>query len=337
MLAQFESILYRIGAFILALISTFSSLLGMRGGGIPKEAATEDTLCMTIAAISDTHVGKDAIGAAFLTPGMRDISDPSLDVDAVLFLGDNTDNGNVDNWEVFTKSVTANCKVKNKIILLGNHDTWISYDTPHVYEEGLKNYLHYSNLIMGTNNTLPYFTRVFNGYWFICLAQEDTSVSATVSDTQLNWLEEQLRLAAADGNGKPIFVLLHQPMNYTHAVGDNLNNNGINDGQSEKLQAILDRYENVFYFSGHQHYGLNDGTDQIPAGFSTVEQVGKNITSVNFPAFGRGSYFDGGDPLIGDGLIINVYADRIEFLGRNFVEGGWLDFNQNVYFKGVCE
>ena len=325
MLAQLESVLYRIGAFILALISTFSSLLGMRGGGIPKEAATEDTLCMTIAAISDTHVGKDAIGAAFLTPGMRDISDPSLDVDAVLFLGDNTDNGNVDNWEVFTKSVTANCKVKNKIVLLGNHDTWISYDTPHEYEDGLKNYLHYSNLIMGTNNTLPYFTRVFNGYWFICLAQEDTSVSATISDTQLNWLEE------------PIFVLLHQPMNFTHAVGDNLNNNGINDGQSKKLQAILDRYENVFYFSGHQHYGLNDGTDQLPAGFSTVEHVGRNITSVNFPAFGRGSYFDGGDPLIGDGLIVNVYADRIEFLGRNFVAGGWLDFKETVYFTGVAE
>lgn len=339
MFAQIQTYLRYIASVILAIVTTFTSLLGMRPGGIPEEAATEDTLCLTIAAVSDVHYDA-SYSAAFLTPAMRDISSAALDTDAVLFLGDNTDNGNVGNWEGLTSCVTNNCTVKDKIVILGNHDTWISYDTPHDYSEALNNYLTYSNAIMGTDHTAPYFTYDVNGYSFIVLAQEDTSVSATVSDWQLSWLERELASAAAKSGNKPIFVLMHQPMNYTHAVGDNIESNGFDDNAvSEKLRAILDRYENVFYFSGHQHYGLNDGKDAFsnPPGFKTVEQVGKNITSVNFPAFGRPSLVFGGDPLMGDGLIINIYADRVEFLGRNFITGAWIDFSETVYLKSIAE
>lgn len=331
-MATIEKYLRYIASALLALITTFSSLLGLGGGGIPEEAATQDTLCLTIAAVSDTHVN-DAARGALLGAGLRDISSAALDVDAMLFLGDCTDNGNSENWEIFTDAVEKNCTVKDKIVVLGNHDTWTSYDTPHEYEDALKNYLAYSNAIMGTQNEKPYFTYEVSGYQFVVLAPEDTSVGATVSDAQLAWADSALAAAASKSAGKPIFVLMHQPLNYTHTVGNNENGNGFEDNAtSKKLQAILDKYENIIYLSGHQHYGLSDGNDAFtnPPGFKTLEKVGKNITSVNLPCYTYGSYVFTGDPLIGDGLVINVYADRVEFLGRNFVAGGWLDYTETV-------
>ena len=109
--------------------------------------------------------------------------------------------------------------------------------------------------------------------------------------------------------------------------------------ENKKLQEILDQYENVYYLSGHQHYGLNDGSSSYayPAGFTTVQQVGKNITSVNLPAYAYPSMVFGGDPLAGDGLILNIYADRVELLGRNFIMQGWLDYNAVIPLKSTAE
>ena len=334
-----QKYLRAIASVLLGLITTFSSLLGLGGGGIPEEAATEDTLCLTIAAVSDTHINDEA-RVALLGAGLRDISSADLDTDVVLFLGDSTDNGNTENWEMFTKAVNNNCTVNHKIVVLGNHDTWLSYDSEHEYGEALGNYLKYANAIMGTSYTSAHFTYEVDGYQFIILASEETGVGADVSDAQLAWADRQLQAAAAKSAGKPIFVLMHQPMNYTHAVGDNEGSNGFNDNEaSKKLRKILDKYENVIYISGHQHYGLSDGTDAYsnPDGFKTVEKVGDHITSVNLPCYTYGSYAFTGDPLIGDGLIINVYADRVEFLGRNFVVGGWLDFKETVPLSGINE
>ena len=326
-----------IASALLAIITTFSSLLGLGGGGIPQEAATEDTLCLTICAVSDTHVNDEA-RAALLGAGLRDMSAASLDTDAVLFLGDCTDNGNTENWEMFTSAVTKNCTVKDKIVALGNHDTWLSYDTDHEYGEALDIYLTYSNAIMGTDHTKAYYTYDVCGYPFIVLAPEGTSVGAEMSAAQLAWADAELQKAAAANPGKPIFVLMHQPLNYTHAVGNNENGNGFEDNDTSKqLRAILDKYENVFYISGHQHYGLSDGTDAFtnPEGFKSIEKIGNHITGVNLPCYTYGSYVFTGDPLIGDGLVINVYADRVEFLGRNFVAGGWLDYTETVPLTGA--
>ena len=337
MFEKIETALHYIGAVLLALVTTFTSLLGLGGGGVPKEAATEDTLCLTVAAISDTHIS-NAAGAAMLAAGLRDISSDKLDVDAVLFLGDCTDNGNTENWETFTSCVQNNCTVKDKLVVLGNHDTWIDYDTDHEYEEALDLYLTYSNAIMGTHHKTPYYTYEVAGYQFVVLATEGTSVGAVMTDEQLAWADEALARAAAKSAGKPIFVLMHQPLNHTHGIGNNEGGNGFEDeNTSKKLKAILNKYENVFYLNGHLHYGLNDGSTvyENPIGFTTVEKAGDNVTSVNLPCYMYGSYVFGGDPLIGDGLIINVYADRVELLGRNFVVQGWLDdFSVTVPLTG---
>ena len=85
---------------------------------------------------------------------------------------------------------------------------------------------------------------------------------------------------------------------------------------------------------------IQDFNETNPDGIvfkATVEKVGENVSSVNLPCYMYGSYVFGGDPLIGDGLVINVYADRVEFLGRNFVVGGWIDFTETVPLSGISE
>ena len=45
----------------------------------------------------------------------------------------------------------------------------------------------------------------------------------------------------------------------------------------------------------------------------------------------------GGDPLAGDGLVLNIYADRVELLGRNFIAQGWLDYTATVPLKSAAD
>ena len=114
-------------------------------------------------------------------------------------------------------------------------------------------------------------------------------------------------------------------MNFTHGVGENEDGMGIStEGASERLLAILDRYENVFYFSGHLHYGLNDGALGYPEDYATVERVGEHVISVNLPSYEYGSFVTGGNAWIGQGLVMNVYADRVELNGRNFALSNWV-------------
>ncbi len=321
----------KVSAYLMVLVVPVTSLFMMVRGGTEKTDIKQDQVLLSAAAISDTHIKSSFIRTGILDLGMRDISQ-TVKPDLLMVTGDCTDNGNAEYWEAFAKSV-GKADVAHKLVTFGNHDAWTSYDTPHDYGEAFDNYVKYGAQIMGREIDSVYFTYEINGYHFIVLGSDDTSTAATVSDEQLAWTESALAEAAADSAGKPIFVILHQPMNFTHAVGDNEHSSGINGDASEKLQAIMDRYENIFFISGHQHYGLS-GEKQpnlMIEGFETVEKVGEHITSINLPSYEYGSYFTGGEPHIGQGVMIYVFADSVRLVGRNFALGSWLpDFDVTV-------
>ena len=323
------SIIKTILAVLLSILTSFGSLsLPLLQQEPPAEAR------LTIAAISDTHITKDLYRRAVFAPGVEDIS-KNVKPDIFIVAGDCTDNGNEENWEGFKSVLDRHLRVPHSIIALGNHDTWTSYDTPHDYEPAKVNFLQYANAIMGTDYDRVYFTTEIEGYPFIVLGSEETCTGMMVSDEQLAWLDAALAQAAQTHPGKPLFVINHQPLNFTHAVGDNEHKHGIETpGASEKMRNILDSYPNVFYISGHQHYGLNTGKLDYPEGFTTVEQVGENITSVNLPSYEYGSFDTGGNAWIGQGVVFHVYDDRVEILGRNFAMHAWVrDFTVTVPLK----
>ena len=312
-------------AVILSVLTSFGSL-SVFGG--PKK---EEDLRLSVAAMSDTHITNELYRRLIFAPGVADVT-KNVQPDLFLVTGDCTDNGNEANWEAFKSVLDKRLAVPHTLITFGNHDAWTSYDTPHDYEEAKANYLKYANAIMGTNYDSVYFSTEIGGYPFIVMGSEGTSVGMDVTDAQLDWLNAALANAAAAYPGKPLFVVNHQPLNFTHAVGDNEHGSGIDTaGASEKLQAILDSQKNVIYITGHQHYGLNTGKLNYPEGFTTVEHVGENITSVNLPSYEYGSFGTGGNAWIGQGAVFNVYDDRVEILGRNFALHGWVkDFSVTV-------
>ncbi len=331
---EIGNIFYKVLAYIMVVILPVTSLFAMSFGGVDRIDVKQQDVRFSVAAISDTHIKDSFVRTLIFDAGMRDVS-RSVRPDLLLVAGDCTDNGNEENWEAFKKSVDK-ADVPNKLVTMGNHDTWTSYDTPHDYVPALENFIRYGGAIMQREIGGVNFVYDVCGYRFIVLGSDDTSTSATLSDGQLAWADEQLSAAAAEFAGKPIFVVLHQPMNFTHAVGDNEHGSGINGDASEKLMRIMDRYENVFFFSGHQHYGLS-GEKQpnlMIKGFETIEQVGENITSVNLPSYEYGSYVTGGEPHIGQGLMMYVFDDSVRFLGRNFALGAWItSFDVTVPLK----
>lgn len=319
------------GAVLLSLITSFFAV----GFQMPENIKPDDAV-LTAVFLSDTHITKELYRTAIFAPGIVDIS--NLAPDLFVTTGDCTDNGNEENWEAFKKVLDKHLQVEHRLITFGNHDAWTSYDTPHDFEPAKENFVTYSNAIMGEEGTHDdvYFNYELNGIPFIVMGSEGTSVGAEISDTQLSWLENSLADAAARHPGKPIFVLNHQPLNFTHAVGDNEHGSGIEtEGASERMIEIMDRYENVILISGHQHYGLNNGKYDYPEGFRTVEQVGEHITSVNLPSYEYGSFISGGNALIGTGVYMAVYSDKIVLAGRNFALRSWIrDFNVEIPLQG---
>ncbi|MBQ4365869.1 MAG: hypothetical protein II804_06350, partial [Clostridia bacterium] len=89
------------------------------------------------------------------------------------------------------------------------------------------------------------------------------------------------------------------------------------------LQAILDQYPNIIYISGHQHYPLALDKAENERGFATVERVGRHITSVNLPCYGYGTFLEGGTSVFGEGLVMYVFDDHVQFKGRNFFLANW--------------
>ncbi len=318
-MAQFIMILQGISAFFAAIVVTLTSLSVGNNFVIPKDEAVQ----LSVAMVADTHVGEAFYRQLAFPAGVKDIS-RHVKPDVFLCAGDCTDNGNDANWEAFRKPIDRYLDVDERIIAIGNHDTWTSYDG-HDYAAARDNYLKYANAIMDTAFETVWFTREVNGYTFIVMGSEDDSTSAVISDAQLDWVEDALTKAAETSDGKPIFVVNHQPLNFTHAVGDNEHSNGFGDNAaSERLLRIMDRYRNIIYISGHQHYGLKTDPAGEPEGFTTVEKVGAHVISVNLPCFGYGTFLEGGKDVLGQGIVMYVYGDRVELKGRNFFLSNWV-------------
>ena len=316
----FREILKKAGAFFTAIILALTSLSFGNNLCIKKDPDVK----LTVALMSDTHVGDVFYRKMVFVPGVRDVS-RHVKPDVLLVAGDCTDNGNADNWAAFPSILDKNLKVNDIVLAMGNHDSWASYDGgERSYDEAKATYLEYSNAIMGTDFSEVYASRDIGGYPFLVLGSEADTTGATISAVQLNWLETALKEAAASHPGKPIFVVNHQPLNYTHAVGNNEHGEGFESNEiSMRLQSILDQYENIFLISGHRHHPLTLDSAADSEGFATIEQVGAHITSINLPCYEYGTFLEGGTSVLGEGIVMYVFSDKVEFKGRNYFLSNW--------------
>lgn len=247
-----------------------------------------------------------------------DVAGAGDKIDAVVIAGDMAENGKPAEYKLLLDDIELMKNVEHFVFATGNHDVRLRAHTQVVKTFG--EFCQAADPALSPDKL--YYSYEINGYTFIVLGTTASSFEeAVIDEEELNWLDECLATGTSDG--KPVFVVLHQPLKLTHNLPDAWNSPfdfaGSVGDQSEELTAIMNRYANVFLLTGHLHSGLGE---------SNFEEIG-NFVSVNAPSIGIVSK-DGGYEAAGTGYMIEVYSDRVLFRARDFGSGKYLsDFDRS--------
>ncbi len=288
------------------------------------KAKAPEEVRMNLAVISDTHVQDSVIRQAMLELGLEDMEKSYTPIDALLITGDITDHGYKEQYDRVLEAFAGRTPAQKILPVQGNHDTWTRDSDDGDYSGMIRNFTGFVKEVGGPEIATPYYSQDVNGYHLIFLASEYDHTDAYVSDAQLQWLEGEMNEAAE--SGKPIFVFCHWPINQTHGLpktwGDkdyDPQTGGLGD-QSDAVEQILMKYDNVFYITGHIHSGFSSADEASFRGYASIEER-NGLHLVNLPCY---MYFSlRGYPLNGTGYMIEVYDGEVLFRARNFATGIW--------------
>lgn len=270
--------------------------------------------------LSDLHVSVyDESTPRKLKNALDQIAHFDSPVDALLLGGDLTDYGMESEIKSF-ESIIASYKLPPVYANMGNHDyynVWIddnggfSRDT---FPNGKTDAGSRARFMKTFQIPNVYSDVSLNGYHVILVSQEaysqekpEVGEGAWYSDEQLEWLKTKLKKTT---DGKPIFVLIHQPL---PPQGE--------DGGSHRLvrakefRNILKPYKNVFVISGHTHQDFDNGTSHYSKEtfhWFTNASVGRTRNTQSGVEKSQGMY-------------VQVYEDRVVVRGREFARNDWIE------------
>ena len=303
------NIFYKIIATILAVFVYLP--MGNIADYSPKNEDPE----LVFSVLSDVHMEGNNLGRFNLFgEGIRDVNSATKN-DALVFLGDNTMNGQNIEHTFFYGLLDRYNHIENVLVTSGNHDLCPSEQNSGDYNTQANQFISFYNTFLEENIEKAYYSREINGYKFIVLASEsDAGVQQYISVEQLLWLESELK--SAESMGKPVFIFNHYPLNHTWPFVWTEGHVGL---ESELLHLLMRKSNNqIVYFSGHLHMGLNDNE------VSYVNE--ENITYISVPAFGADNNVGNADiQNNGMGLYVEVYKDEILVRVRNYAEHEWMD------------
>lgn len=285
---------------------------------------------LNIAITSDNHIDtnykRNDRRIKEVRKALKDMQESTARFDAYITVGDTTSRGGIDeNWEAVGQCFEGLNPAKQVFFTLGNHDSW-SKDGYEGFADGIQNFYKYSKSICNNDISTPYFSRIIKGYHLIFLGTDEVPENedcAAFSETEIDWFKSEMENAGK--SGKPIFVFCHQSVNGLHGLprtwapkedptwGDEIGGIG---KDSEEIVKILNQYKNVFYFSGHSHMGLNGEKSLKKRGISSFEKKGE-VNYINLPCLTRPNHH-GGDEKTGQGLLLEVYDDKVLIRPRNF-------------------
>lgn len=251
---------------------------------VPERAAAFDAACEAV---------RDADGRA----------------DAILLAGDIAEFGLEKDYVLAAQSLQKAAENTAHILCAsGNHDVRIR-----PFRRQLRRYRAFLSAVpnaLETGYDRYYAATKINGYRFIVMGADRNSFeSAWISKAQLRFVEQELAAAAAEG--KPAFVLNHQPLKHTNGLPVTWLGRGSWRGQvglqSDKLRRILSSYGTVFYITGHLHYGISA---------YNVESSG-NLHMIAAPTVGCENHGENVSP--GQGFVLSVYEDKALGTGYDFI------------------
>ncbi len=259
------------------------------------EAEKPSQLQTSFAVLSDIHIeGNNFQTFKEYTELLREVK-YSAHNDTLVFLGDNTMNGQNIESIFFYGALKLSSPAENLIIAPGNHDYANGTGDYEVMSERFLRYANFAGCKIDNN----YYYKVIDGYYFIVLSTESDSVNGIdISDEQLSWLRGVLDEASKED--KPVFVFSHHPVNYVEV------------GSYDRLSSVLGDYEDVIFFCGHTHFPLS------PNSVSTVD----GVFSVNIP---KSTEHAVEEYKTGIGAVVEVYEDEVLIRFRDFDDGEWVE------------
>ncbi len=264
---------------------------------VSKLKAKGDAPRLHLLIVADTHIDEKhpqpILPQRRLRCALNDAQNAETPLDAFVVIGDVTSRGSEANWEmakaVFDK---AGKPAARTLLAIGNHDTWSDEGG----DAAIRRYLDYTAAITGEPHDKTYFSTEINGVPLLFPASErDFGCEAWFSDEQFDWFAAEMEKASR--SGFPILVFCHQPLNQTHGLPrtscrDESDTDPMGGGvgiHSDRLRAILEQYDNVFYFSGHSHMGYAGEKSFAEEGYSSFETHG-GLTLVNLPSLACGNH-----------------------------------------------
>lgn len=324
---------YHAKVFLLAL---FVTLIPYKGIDLPVMDVKEPDCLLNVEMISDTHIEADyPFRSGFIKQGLKRMSKSKTPVDAIIVDGDLTNYADEPSLAKYYEIIKAYAPAQ-VITVAGNHDIGHAGDrdkTDLTREECLANVIKYYNDYSGRDLTTNYYSETIKGYKFIVLGDEVLDGghwdAITMTPEQLEFLDREL--AEGTANGNPVFVCCHWALDGVN--GENTiwgGDSGITKDEYP-IQEILEKYENVFYISGHMHGGVRADVVGEKYDMPIAEQI-NGVTYISLPTYGIINWY--GITWSGLGGQLEVYRDHVNFRPINYLTGNWYP-NANYSFDLV--
>lgn len=267
-----------------------------------------DNVKLSMAIIADTHLPNREAAEANLNNTFKDLANSKESFDAFMLAGDIADYGTNNEYERFFRVLDNQKVTKNIFVTMGNHDARLFFKkNTKIVREKTEEYLN-----IDTKGKI-YFSYDIKGYTFIVLCTEKRILEkAYISPEQIAFLDSELQRATKDG--KPVFVMCHQPFAETHGLPEVWKTGDMGE-QNDEVRAVMEKYSNVFFINGHLHGGI---FEKLP---ETLNEE-KGVYSISIPGYRKENNFGITDA--GVGYYCEVYEDRVIFKARNFLKGEYV-------------
>lgn len=260
---------------------------------------------LSFACMADTHLPDRESAEKNLANFFEDLGNSENRFDAALMAGDIADYGLKKEYDRFFRVLDKQNAVDNLLITIGNHDARAIYKrNTGIVMKKAEQYLKINT------NGKSYYSYDIKGYTFIVLATEKRVLEkAHITKEQIDFLDRELDRGTKDG--KPVFVMCHQPFAETHGLPEVWKTGDMGE-QNDEVRAVMEKYKNVFFINGHLHGGVFEKTLEV-----LNEQ--QNVISLSIPGYRKPNNFGITDA--GVGYYGEVYEERVVFIARNFLTG----------------
>lgn len=260
--------------------------------------------------LSDLHINAEKTHyTEHLIAALDDIAKLSPDSKAIFCVGDNTDRGVQEDYDLLARILeSVDVRLPPIRFAIGNHD--MIYGTN--YEEQVK--------LFTDNLKAPsvYYAGSVGDSHYIVLGSDTIVGEGTIGKEQLVFLESEL---ASVNKEKPVFIFLHQPLIDTvsgslYSIDPDIQYwYGVRP-TGKQVRSILKKYPNAILFTGHTHWSFEMYQPLLYG-------EGKDVTFAN--AASVGYLWSDEDTSIGgsEGYYVVVYEDYVLLRGREYTEGKW--------------